>query len=196
MKVRKRFEPEMSKKKQNLCVYPELQRIFWLSQEIWRTEVVYRFMGKEHFLNSSSKWNWILDLLEVPSWRKTVMRSQVRASYYIGFLGLFFLLTRLLVWSYFWKKRKKRHNVWKIMRQYALSCKMWYYGRPSHSIRHFCTVWTLYKYVLFFANMSNFEQNLFVISLHICVSFYRVCESWIVTPKCMYLLYFDITLQK
>lgn len=36
----------MSKKKQNLCAYPELQRIFRLSQEIWCTKVVYRFMGK------------------------------------------------------------------------------------------------------------------------------------------------------
>lgn len=45
--------------------------------------------GKESFLNSSAERNWILDLLEAPNWRKTVWEAS-RASYCIGFLGLFF----------------------------------------------------------------------------------------------------------
>lgn len=45
------------------------------------------------------------------------------------------------------------------------------------------------------AYMSNSEQNIFVLSLHICVSFCRVFWSWIIIPKYMHLLYFSITLQ-
>lgn len=50
---------------------------------------------KESFLNSSKKWNCILDLLEIPNYRNTVMRK--KASYYIGFLAIFFLVTKTML---------------------------------------------------------------------------------------------------
>lgn len=131
--------------------------------------------GKESFLNSSSKWDCILYLLEVPNWGKTDEKP-VKTSYYIGFFWFTFSDNKMI------HTCKKVQTIQKCLPQNM----MVFSNIAAYSLMHtliiflVCIISTKW-YILF---LSYFIMSMAAVC--VCVSKYKI---FLFKGHVIYLLY-------